>query len=254
MAYFTKTVNVEISGTAAGQHAAFDTGDILFDWQGFEIPKGGAKLVGVTALIRGNGDADATPNIFSFSLLFGRVGTALVGGVNGPAFPGTASIFGITKDIYGSIEVEAADFMGAAIANQCLAVATTGGNKASSIVLTGDPLTPTSDTVGYDKFYVAGIAQGAFDFATLMRINDDNIASVSPGTTLVIDGTGMIVGEHIMVGDQLIAHDDAAIGTVASITNATTLELTEAIETGVLAADDYVYVKHPITLQLHFEK
>ena len=254
MAYFTKTVNCEISGTANGQHAAFAAGDILFDWQGFEIPKGGAKLVGVTALIRGKGDANATGNVFPFSLLFGRVGTALGGGVNGLAFQGTASVFGITKDIYGSIEVEAADFMGAAVANQCLAVATTGGNKASCIVLTGDPITPTSDTSGHDKFYVAGIAQDAFDFSTIMRINDDDIASSSPGTTLVIDGTNIIVGEHIMVGDELIAHDDAAIGTVASITNATTLELTSAIETGVLAADDYVYVKHPITLQLHFEK
>ena len=249
MAYFTKTVNCEISGTANGQHAAFAAGDILFDWQGFEIPKGGAKLVGVTALIRGKGDANATPNVFPFSLLFGRVGTTL-GDANAVAFLTTK----ITKDIYGSIEVEAADFMGVAVNNQCLAVATTGGNKASSIVLTGDPLTPTSDTKGYDKFYVAGIAQDAFDFTTIMRIDDDDIASSSPGTTLVIDGTSIVIGEHVMVGDELIAHDDAAIGTVASITNATTVELESAIATSVLAADDYVYVKHPITLQLHFEK
>ena len=38
--YFTKTVNCEIPGVAAGQHAAFTAGDVLFDWQGFEIPKG----------------------------------------------------------------------------------------------------------------------------------------------------------------------------------------------------------------------
>ena len=162
--YFTKTVNCEIPGVAAGQHAAFAAGDVLFDWQSFEIPKGGAKLVGVTALIRGKGDADATPNVFPFSLLFGRTGTALAGGVNGLAFPGTASVFGITKDIYGSIEVEAADFMGTAIANQCLAIATTGGNKASSIVLGPDDNTPVKDTTGFNKFYVAGIAQEAIGF------------------------------------------------------------------------------------------
>jgi len=254
MAYFTKTVNVEISGTAAGQHAAYTAGDILFDWQGFEIPKGGAKLVGATALIRPKGDASPTANVFPFSLLFGRVGTALAGGVNGLAFQGTASVHGITKDVYGSIEVEAADFMGAAVAAQCLSVATTGGNKASSIVLTGDPLTPTSDTSGYDKFYVAGIAHDAFDFSTIMRINDANIATVSPGTTLVVSGTSIIAAEHVMVGDVLVAHDDAAIGTVASITDGNTIELTESIATGVLVHADYVYVKHPITLQLHFEK
>ena len=50
------------------------------------------------------------------------------------------------------------------------------------------------------------------------------------------------------------ALDDAAIGPVASLTNATTLELTEAIATSVLEDDDYVYCKNPIKIILHFEK
>tara|TARA_R110000787_G_C13272740_1_gene431650 strand:+ start:40 stop:786 length:747 start_codon:yes stop_codon:yes gene_type:complete len=248
MGYFTKTIDCEIPGSR--QHvAAFAAGDLLFDWTGFEIPKGGAKLVGATALIRGKGDANATGNTFGFSLLFGRVG-ATIGTANAVAF-----LTGkITKDIYGSLEMEAADFMGTATANGSLSVATTGGNKASSIVLTGDPLTPTSDTVGYDKFYVAGVAQGAFDFITLNRINDGDIDSASPGTTLVTDGSGMDIREQIMVGDELVTHDDAAIGTVASLTSTTSTELTAALATGILEDDDFVYVKHPITLQLHFEK
>jgi len=248
MAYFTKTIDCEIPGSR--QHvAAFAAGDLLFDWTGFEIPKGGAKLVGATALIRGKGDTTATNNVFPFSLIFGRVGVT-IGAANAIAFITEK----ITKDIYGSLEMEAEDFMGTATSNACLSVATTGGNKASSIVLTGDPLTPTSDTVGYDKFYVAGVAQGAFDFRTLNRINDANIATVSPGTTLVSDGTGMDIREFIMVGDELVADDDAAIGTVATLTSGTSTELTENIATGVLVHQDFIYVKHPITLQLHFEK
>ena len=253
MAYFTKTVNCAISGTASGQHAAFAAGDVLFKPQSFEIPKGGAKLVGVTALIRGKGDRYATANVFPFSLLFMRTGNSF-GDANALAFANTASVSTITKDFYGSIEVEAADFMGAAVANQCLAIATTGGNKASSIVLTADPETPAGDTSGYDKFYVAGVAQDAFDFTTICRIDDADINTSSPGTTLVVSGTHWTNSEHFTVGDQLIAHDDASIGTIASITDATTLEVTSTIETGVLSNADYVYVKHPITLQLHFEK
>ena len=247
MAYFTKTIDCEIPGSR--QHvAAFTAGDVLFDYTGFEIPKGGAKLVGATALIRGKGDTNAAGNTFAFSLIFGRVGVT-IGTTNAIAFITEK----ITKDIYGSLEMELADFMGTATNNACLSVATTGGNKASSIVLTGDPLTPISDTVGYDKFYVAGIAQGAFDFITLNRINDANIATVSPGTTLVSDGSGMDIREQIMVGDVLVAHDNAVIGTVATLTNGTTTELTEDIATGVLVHQDFIYVKHPITLQLHFE-
>ena len=143
--------------------------------------------------------------------------------------------------------------MGAAVNNQCLAVATTGGNKAARIVLGPAQNTPTKDTTVFNKFYVAGIAQDSFDFTTIMRINDDDIASSSPGTTLVVDGTSIIIGEHVMVGDELIAHDDAVIGTVASITDANTVELESAIATSVLAADDFVYVMQLYTLQLHFE-
>ena len=250
MAYFTTTVDCEILGSR--QHvAAFSVHDNLFTWQEFEIPKGGAKLVGVTALIRGKGDATSTNNVFPFSLVFGR--KAASDATNEPTTNSIAFLTAaITKDIYGSIEIEATDFVGAAKDNNCLAIATTGGNKASSIVLTQDSETPTGNP-GYDKFYVAGIAQGAFDFITLNRINDANIATVSPGTTLVSDGSGMDIREQIMVGDVLVAHDDAVIGTVATLTNGTTTELTEDIATGVLVHQDFIYVKHPITLQLHFE-
>jgi len=241
--FFTKTMDIEISGAA--QHAAFAAGDLLFDFQEFEIPRGACKLEAVTASIRSKGDAGPTANIFAFSLLFAKAGASL-GIANNVAF--TTQKFG-TEDYLGSIEVEATDFVGTAASTQCLAVATAHGKD---LILNPDPT--SGSNVGVDKYFVAGIAAGAFDFRTILRINDDDIASESPGTTLVVDGNDMLVHEHILVGDQLIAQDDAAIGTVATITNDTTLELTQAIATGRLAANDFVYVKHPITLTFHFTK
>jgi hypothetical protein len=111
--------------------------------------------------------------------------------------------------------------------------------------------TPT--VMGYSTFYMGGIAQGAFDFTTINVINDGDIDSSSPGTTLVMDGTSMDIREHFAVGDTLHAGDDAVIGTVASLTNATTLELESAISTGVLEDDDPVLNINPIEIILAFE-
>tara|TARA_R100000458_G_C8254063_1_gene230441 strand:- start:795 stop:1538 length:744 start_codon:yes stop_codon:yes gene_type:complete len=247
MAYFTVDVKCAISGTAAGQHAAFAAGDLLFDWQGFEIPRGGAKLVGVTALVRPKGDANPTPNPFAFDLIFGKVGTTL-GSANAVAFVSTP-----TEDIMGSVNIAVANYGAAGTAStSCLSVASV--SDLSIVIAPDDTALNTGANVGYDKFYVAGIANGAFRFDTVVQINDDDIASSSPGTTLVTDG-GADVRMQFLVDDELIAHDDAVIGTVASFAgNATTLSLDSAIATSVLAANDYVYNKHPIKLRLHFEK
>ena len=244
--YFTVDVDCEIAGSA--QHAAFGAGDLLFDWHSFEIPRGGAKLMGATTLVRSKGDAGPTPNNLAFSLVFGKDGTSL-GTANNVVFKTET----IQEDVIGVMNFHANDFAGGTtgVSTMCQAIAHADAHVGNVVL---QPKEASGTNVGYDKFYVAGVAGAAIDFSTILRINDDNIASVSPGTTLVTDGTSMLVGEHIIVGDVLVAHDDAAIGTVASITNTTTLELTETISTGVLAADDFVYVKHPIKLRLHFEK
>tara|TARA_Y100001938_G_C7947640_1_gene357571 strand:- start:30 stop:782 length:753 start_codon:yes stop_codon:yes gene_type:complete len=250
MAYFTVEVKCAISGAATGQHAAFTAGDLLFDWQGFEIPRGGAKLVGVTALVRPKGDADPTPNNFGFDLIFGKVGTTL-GSANAVAFVGTP-----TNDIIGSVNIAQSNFIGpnSAVATSCISVASV--SDLSVNISPDDTALNTGTNVGYDKFYVAGVANGDIDFRTIVRLHDGsgNMDVSVAGTTIATDGTGMDIREHFIVGDELIAHDDAVIGTVASLTDATDLELTSNFGAGTLADDDYVYAKHPITLKLHFEK
>ena len=254
--FFTKKIDCFIPGSK--QHSAFTAGDLLFDWVEFEIPRAAARVVGVTALVRAKGDAGPTPNNFPISLIFGRANsttglTTSLGTVNDVAF-----IEGkIIKHVVGSLEIATADYIGpdSAVSTSCLSIATSGTHHQGSIVLDPDLNTlRTGTNVGYDKWTVAGIANGAFDFTTIQRINDGDIDTSSPGTTLVVDGASMKPDEHFMVGDELIAHDGAAIGTIASFTDDTTIELESAIETGVLQDDDYVYAKHPITLYVHFEK
>ncbi len=70
--YFTVEVKPTIDTVAIGQHAAFANGDVLFDWMAFQVPRGPAKLIGVTAEIRPKGDAGSTVNKFPLELVFAK--------------------------------------------------------------------------------------------------------------------------------------------------------------------------------------
>ena len=241
--YFNSPVITPVL-TGAAMHAAFAEGAALFDWISFEIPKGTARLTGATITIRPKGDAAPTHQPAGVDLVFAKdtavsATPATIGALNAAAF------LTPRHDIIGTLPAVAADIVGGA-------TAVISTSAASPIVLEGEP--STGANVGYDKYWMAGVAAGAIDFTTITRINDGDIDSSSPGTTLVMDGSSMDIREHFIAGDVLVAHDDAAIGTVASLTNATTLELTEAIATSVLEDDDYVYCKNPIKIILHFEK
>ena len=56
----SKYISVEVKPTllAAKQHlGAYADGDVLFDWTEFKLPNGTNRLVGVTAIVRGNDGA-----------------------------------------------------------------------------------------------------------------------------------------------------------------------------------------------------
>ena len=240
--------------TAANQHVgAYTSGDVLWGLASqnkIHVPSGPAKLVGATAIVKSKGDANPTPNNFAFDLVFS---TEIREDDDGNTVHSSQVTGGPNNDIVGSMSILATDYIGVA-ATQSITVATA---STTNVVLNRgtQPCTVVADRLpGYDTYYVGGVADGAFNFSTIIRINDDDIATTSPGTTLVTDGTSMDIREHFVVGDILHAHDNAVIGTVASITNTTTLELTKSINTGVLAANDYVYTINPIKIKLFFEK
>ena len=114
----------------------------------------------------------------------------------------------------------------------------------------------TNTDAGYATFYMAAIAKDAFDFTSLLQINDSDINSTTP-TTIVTTGTGMDVREHFAVDDVIHAHDDILLGTVASLTDANDFVITSATsgagDATTVAHSDYLYNINPIEIILAFE-
>jgi hypothetical protein len=153
--------------------------------------------------------------------------------------------------LLGVVEFAATDYSAAGMASSV--VASSPSTIKAPIVITANQ--NLASTEGYDKYYIGGVsADTGTDFRTIIRINDADIDSASPGTALVVDGLSMTALEHFLPGDILHAHDDAVIGTVASVNSSTSITLTETIATSVLEDDDYVYNIHPYRIILQFEQ
>jgi len=106
--------------------------------------------------------------------------------------------------------------------------------------------------------YVAGIAQGALDFRSGMQVNETSFTGGTQ-TTITVDGVDATIA--FAPKDVIRAHDDAVLGTIKSITNATTIVLEpssvldadgDAIQ-GDIANNDYLYNLNPITLIMSLE-
>ena len=242
--YFTVEVKPTIA--ASKQHiGAFQGGDLLFDWTEFEIPKGTARLVNATLLIRPKGDSSPNANDKATSLVFSKSNTQTLGVINSNVLNRPSN------DFLGNIEFVATDFTSPNV--NSTAVATSPTTVKTPFVLSPDMSLAATD--GYSKIYIAGIA-GVHDFSTIIRLNDasGNMDVSVAGTTIATDGTSMDIQEHFIAGDILHAHDDAVIGTVASVTSGTDLELTSNFTASTLLDDDYVYNIHPIRIILQFEQ
>ena len=250
-----KYFSVDVAPTIAAslQHtAAFAGGDVLFDWTPFQVPKGSSALHSAVALVRPKGDAAATINNFGFNLVFSKTNTQSLGTAN------SAPAQRPSNDILGMVEFEDVNYGHSNMSSTAVATmgkASNNGKDNPVLVLTGDP--DSGDNVGYDTLYVAAIATGAFDFRSIHLI----ASTASAGTTVVVDAVADLTFlEHFIPGDILqvatTVGDSAAdtiMGTVASITNATTLELTGTSE-DVFVDGAILYNTSPIKLKLSFEK
>ena len=65
--YFVTEVRPTISAAQMGGNIT--NADILWDWFAFDIPKGPARLIGLTVRYAGKNGADVTELILNFSLL-----------------------------------------------------------------------------------------------------------------------------------------------------------------------------------------
>ena len=239
--YFTVTVkptitaSLQADGTVGG-------GDILYDWTSFDMPKGAANLVGVTALIRGTNGAAQEAGI---DLYFAKD----VGGIA----PGSLGTLSATADgskyknhLIGTAHIDTTDYTDNL---DIMAVAGTGGggnaNKIPALVLEG---TEQGTNVGYDRIYLAAVAKGALDFRSTVQC--DGIQATSQAVLTVKTTSALI---NFAAGDVLHDEDDRLMGTVSTVNSATEMTMTANLANATVNDKD-LYNLTPVTFILSFER
>ena len=230
----------------------------MADWIGFDIPKGPARLIGVTARYTGKNGVDYTPT--DFQIFWAK-------SVNGSA-PGTlgddgaaVDTFGWFPNIIGLTYIDATTDAngGELIMGNILTAARPAGGSAgtstninytqnSALVLQGEPDSGTN--VGYDKLYCALIAGGTHNWgASTMAVSTETATT----TPVIIVKTLDALLAGIGPGDVLRDQAGQLLGTVKSVDSATQITLEDNCA-NVSAVDQLVYNTCPITLVLSFER
>jgi len=251
--YFNVTVKPTISVAALAAGNINDT-EILFDWHGFDVLKGAARLLGMTILYTGKNGVDYAPTDFELFWSKGYAdGTApTTMGADGAV----VDTFGWFNNIQGKMFVDVSDSVNDGdliTGNVISAIHVTGGigtsahGGGSGLVLQGAPDSGTN--VGYDKLYVAAIAKGTHNWgASTMQVSTET-ATTTP--IMVVKTLDALIS--MGPGDVLKDQADQALGTVKTVDSATQITL-EANCASVSAVDQLVYNTTPITLVLSFEK
>jgi len=240
--YFT--TEVKPTTTASLQAGStMGNGDVLSDWTAFNIPRGAAKLVGVTVLLRGTNGARQEKSI---DIYFAK-------DVNGIA-PGSLGTISDTADgskyqnhLIGAAHINASDYKDGL---DIMAVATAGHGGSTtqmpSLVLEGDPITGTN--VGYDRIYLGAVAAGALDFRSTVQC--DGVQATSQAV-LTVKTTSALT--NFAAGDILHDEDDRLIGTVSTVNSATEMTMTANLSNATVNNKD-LYNINPVTYILSFEK
>ena len=259
--YFT--VEVKPTITASKQHAGniADT-QVLFDWTGFDIPKGAARLIGMTVLYRGKDGADVTPVDFELFFAKSNQRTAqtspstlgpVAGTVQAPA-AGTQPWF---NDLLGKVYIDTGhmtndgDLVHMNVLNMNEGEVAITDNKAlnpyqGNLILQGEPNSGSS--AGYEKIYVGAISKGNSNWETTLDING-TMSTSSPVLTVATISALVSVAP----GDVLHDEDDNLLGTVKQVDSATQI-IMESNLSNASANNKKVYVVNPIVLKLHFER
>lgn len=264
--YFNSDVIVPLV-PANIQNVVFADGDILFDWTVFDIPKGGARLIGASMQIRHNKIASGVGGV---DLLFAN---GKSNGVAPSTLGGGNTILGVdvfhSTDIVGYLPGSNSDMTGGG-ATATAAVHTTIKGDNHSIVLS-NPNKSTGESEGYDRYYVAGLANAAVDLRSLVAFDADLAAANQDGRFTNLDGTAPTLVFN--AGDVLHSSANVIIGEVASLTvNDITVKFDGEVSTnhsgtftvpadiaaqiavsGDIAEDELVYNVFPIRIILHFE-
>jgi hypothetical protein len=260
--YFNVTVKptIDVAALAAGN---INNGNVLFDWAGFDVPKGAARLVGITTLYRGKNGADYTPKDFELFWAKGEkypnsngVFTPITLGDDAAAVDTPGWFHLIQGKTY--IDADRGTNDGDLIYGNVVTAQIVSGGSADTatitreasengLVLQGEPDSGTN--VGYDKLYVSSVAKGTHNWGPSTMLVSTETATSTPVVVVKTLSALITLGP----GDVLKDEDDLALGTVKTVDSATQITL-EANCASVSAVDKIVYNTTPITLMLSFEK
>ena len=249
--YFTKKVRPTIAANLANADAALTANDVVFDWTAFTLPNGAHRLVGVTVVAPPT-NAGASQD-FPLDLLFatqtqGHGGVAAgsapqsIGTISSAAAPAASPYF---SDLIGAVKIDATDYTD----TEPRSIGVTGVAQGGMNPVLFESYGNTAPTDGMYTFYVAATTPGTPSLQSGIDINESN-AGAETQTTITVDGATAVT---LSPGDVLHAQDNAVLGTVSSITNATTIVLTAA-NTAAFEEDDIIYNINPIDLIFTFER
>jgi len=232
----------------AADHA-FSAGDILFDWQAIQVPKGTNKLISISGYLMGqDGGVQVNSDIeFVFAKSINNVAPTTLGEENAAQ----SACFEMPLHFVGYAKVEGTSSASVGGSFGDYFTSNFGGANGGTfpLVLEGEP--DSGQNVGYDVIYVAAFAGGGIDFSTGVLSNGGETSNTETSlTTKTVDPR-----KAFNVGDTVYIHDvDTAIGTIASMT-AINITLNAAIAGGTdIAANDEFVNATPITCIFGFEK
>ena len=264
--YITREVKPEFSPVIMFA-AGFTANDLLFDWTAFTLPQGGSRLVGITAVIRGN---DGTDQVCPMDLFFAKsafnmgdiadgtapvsMGTPHADATINPANAYWNQIVGhskLTADNFSTAGANEGGFTVGTTGYHASTGATAGLTGQSPLIFESYGLTPNN---GLHTFYVGATAIGTPNF-------DSNLAFASgTGNDLTCDGTD--ARKILAPGDRIKAYDASEddgtiidIGTVGTIPDATSVLLAAGASSAATLTDgDLIFNINPIKLILTFER
>ena len=251
--YFNVTVKppVAVAALAAGN---ITNAEILFDWAGFDVPKGASRLVGITVLYTGKNGVAYAPIDFELFWATGDAdGTAPVTmGDDGAA----VDTFGWFNNIQGKTGIDASDgdntsdlITGYVISPQNVSIQADvlNNGQTSGMVLQGAPLSGTN--VWYDKLYIGAVATATHNWGASTVVSDGTQSTSSPTITVKTVSAVITCGP----GDILRDEDGLLFGTVKTVDSATSITL-EDNSASATTDEKLVYNTTPITIVASFER
>jgi len=245
--FFTTTVKPTTFVVGDMDGGAYNANDVLFDWHGFKIPTGTARLMGATAVIRGN---DGTAQSLAGELYFATSGDFTFG-----TSDAALSAQQLGNFVFGFVDFEDKDDS-PALSNVKISEMTRDTNNTQVLFA---PRTeqigssaPNIGADGFTTYYMAFRSTGTPNFASTVTINMTDAADLAALGTAVLTVDTKDPRITMSPGDVLVAQDGAAVGTIKSIDSDVQITLTSP-HTAALTNNDELYIQSPVSFILNFE-